>query len=1661
MASVGQILTRNIDAIETALKLGAEKATPAQQQILKQYAGFGGVKCILLDPTRPHEFSASEQSYIPAVQRLHNVIRDNAPTKYNEYIHSLKESVLTSFYTPDRIIASLGASLAKNRISFQSVLDPSAGLGAFMTIKGDEYTLIEKDMLTSQILKVLNPDKKVLNIGFEDTPTNLNGTFNLVTSNIPFGNLKVFDAGYFNSKDPILQQSTNTIHTYFFEKGIDMLKDGGVLAFITSTGVMDSASYEAFRQHILSRAKLISAIRLPENLFETTKVQSDLIILQRDDRRTANSRLTNEEQFFIRISDVKGDGLYQQNSLYHNDVNSHLICTESRFDTDMYGKPDIRYYHSGGVAGIARDARKILTADIRKNFDRKLFNAYNIPVVVDTSKPVQLSLFDFFAQKVEEQKPTTFEFSNAVYNREGSYQVNNGIIGKAINDTTAEIVAVTNPATRQLITNYVHLRDAFYDLKYFENNHLREHPEKRAELNRAYDTFVNSSYSEILQPPVSLRDVIDVMINEPSITELKGLEYTKDGKITKADIFFEPVAFGRAKESYTAQEALFISRNRLNRVDFDYIQSLTGLHHDQIASELKEQIYKNPQTMMYETADTFLSGNVVEKYQQAVQACRKHPMNIELIEARDALKGIIPDKIPFDEIGFNFGERWIDTSYYERFATKLLGTDTNICYNSLVDDYDVNGNVNYYAHKKFSVQSANRYYSAHDVMRFALLDAMPQMTKTVGYGNEKKTVPDTEGIQAMNSNIAVIKAEWDAWLANLPIEQKNELETIYNERFNCFVKPQFDGAFQTFPGLDFSGVAFNDLYPSQKDAVLRLKSMNGGIIDHEVGGGKTMIMCCAAYEMKRLNIANKPLIVGIKANTNEIAETFRKIYPDAKILYADPKTYKEEDREVFFNKIQNNNWDCIIMTHEQFIKIPQSEEVQRNVLTEELIKVERSLHLLNNGNVNFKRAKKALEQRKKTLKVKLLQLNEKMKGNRDNAVDFRTMGIDHIFCDESHKFKNLRVQTRHERVAGIGNTQGSDRSMNMKYAIRDIQERKGTDLCATFVSGTTIVNSCTELYVLFDYLRPQALKKQGIECFDAWASIYTKKSKEIEFSVTNELIMKERFREFVKVPELSLFYSEITDYKTADEIGIDRPVKNEQLITLEQTEEQRDMFLRLKEFAKSGDGEKIFRNRLSSNEQTAKMLIATNTAKKASIDMRLIDSERYNEDSSNRTQAIADCAFNYYKKYDEQKGMQFIFSDIGVHKSGDAFSIYGDIKQKLIDKGVPEDEIKFIQDFNTDKKRDALFADANAGKVRFLLGSTETLGTGVNAQERCVAIHHVDIPWTPKDFEQRNGRGVRKGNRVAKLFANNQVDVFIYATKGSLDTYKFNLVANKAHFIHQIKSGSANIRTIDEGGMDMNTGMSFGEYIAILSGNTDLLEKAKLEKEISQLKQEERYFLRKVNERDKTIRELTEDLRKNTIHLEYFKKDLLEYQAIPRNEDGVPVTTMKIGDTIYSDYKSFGDAINKVLDSENKDTMNFQQIGSFGNFNIVMRAEEITSCADKLYQNRMFMQGKLKYQHNKGVVPRAAEKAGNYPLRALERIEKELIPQFTKKNEILKCNIEQLQNVDYYFPNKEQLRAAQAKLAEIEKKISTTINDAQGNVTKLGFAKDVRRGRGM
>ncbi|TFH94691.1 DNA methylase, partial [Porphyromonas levii] len=506
---------------------------------------------------------------------------------------------------------------------------------------------------------------------------------------------------------------------------------------------------------------------------------------------------------------------------------------------------------------------------------------------------------------------------------------------------------------------------------------------------------------------------------------------------------------------------------------------------------------------------------------------------------------------------------------------------------------------------KYAVQGEFRRYDGIKLLGHALQNTIPEINKSkevpdpVSGMMKTIKVRDGEKIQQANSKIEEIRQGFVDWLGRQPETFKEQMAERYNKLFNCFVRPDFDGTHQTFPHLDLKGLGIPALYKSQKDAVWMLKTNGGGICDHEVGAGKTLIMCVAAYEMKRLGLANKPMIIGLKANVFDIADTFRKAYPNAKVLYPGKNDFTKQNRQRIFNDIKNNDWDCIILTHEQFGMIPQSLEVQEAILQKELDSVEENLEVLRQQGVEVSRSMlRGLEKRKENLEVKLKTIADDLTERKDDAVDFKLMGIDHLFVDESHRFKNLLFNTRHSRVSGLGNPDGSQRALNMLFALRTIQERSGKDLGATFLSGTTISNSLTELYLLFKYLRPQALEKQGINTFDAWAAVFAKKSTDYEFSVTNEIIQKERFRTFIKVPELASFYAEICDFRTAKDIGIDRPEKNEILHNIPPIPEQEEFIGKLMEFAKTGNAELLGRAPLSESEEKAKMLIATDYARK-------------------------------------------------------------------------------------------------------------------------------------------------------------------------------------------------------------------------------------------------------------------------------------------------------------------------------------------------------------------------------------------------------------------------------------------------------------------------------
>ena len=620
-------------------------------------------------------------------------------------------------------------------------------------------------------------------------------------------------------------------------------------------------------------------------------------------------------------------------------------------------------------------------------------------------------------------------------------------------------------------------------------------------------------------------------------------------------------------------------------------------------------------------------------------------------------------------------------------------------------------------------------------------------------------------------------------------------------------------------------------------------------------------------------------------------------------------------------------------------------------------------------------------------------------------------------------------------MAGLGNSEGSQKALNLLFAIRTIQERTGKDLGATFLSGTTISNSLTELYLLFKYLRPKELERQDIRCFDAWAAIFAKKTTDFEFNVTNNIVQKERFRYFIKVPELAAFYNEITDYRTAEDVGVDRPDKNEILHHISPTPDQEYFIKQLMEFAQTGDATLLGRLPLSETEEKAKMLIATDYARKMALDMRMID-PAYEDHPDNKASHCARTIAEYYRKYDAQLGTQFVFSDLGTYQPG-GWNVYTEIKRKLVeDYGIPAHEIRFIQECKSEKSRKAVIEAMNEGYVRVLFGSTSMLGTGVNAQRRAVAIHHLDTPWRPSDLAQRDGRAVRKGNEIAKLYADNKVDVIIYAVEKSLDSYKFNLLHCKQTFISQLKSGAMGARTIDEGAMDEKSGMNFSEYMAILSGNTDLLEKAKLEKRIASLEGERKSFHKGKRESELKLETKTGELNGNTAAIEAMTEDWNRFLAAARTDkDGNRLNGVRVDGVDSTDEKVIGKRLQEIARNATTGGL-YKPIGELYGFPVKVVSERTLKEGLEFTDNRFVVEGNYKYTYNNGHLAMAdpVAAARNF-LNAMEKIPS-TIDQYKAKNEVLEKEIPQLQEIaSKVWKKEDELKQLKSELAALDRKI--------------------------
>ena len=1893
-----QRLNDNIKAIETAFILDREQRTPTARErlLLERYCGFGGLKCIL-NPAREladavHWAKSDLELFAPTVE-LHRLIRENSKNEsgYKQLMDSLKQSVLTAFYTPSAITEALTDVLKEHQIIPEKVLEPSAGIGAFVDSVLDnnpkaDIMAFEKDLLTGKILRHLHPEQKVRIEGFEKIEKPFNDYFDLAISNIPFGDVAVFDPSYTAMKG-MRALVTRRIHNYFFVKALDTVRDGGLVAFITSQGVLNAKNNSAARFMMLYHADLVSAIRLPNNLFTenaNTEVGSDLIILQKN---TQKESLRGDDNL---LDTVYNDENRIPTNNYFLEHPERIIHTTAKLDTDPFGKPAMIYTHEDGVEGIAEDLRKMLHEDFKKNLNLNRYlgieetKAEEVKEVEETEKiektekikpsieekqndtvvslqkqekptddaelsqksnhqqpPVQMTLFDLWGmeeenrltvhatkkkaevtvgaaakkvsrkkasplvksvnptfevvtkpvekeekpsltdakeqetaqetkpilpgdepyasisweenppingfyemmmtmapedrvllrqkaelhrqeqlkalgvedtldpkfkppmepievlkvqighgqskgneakedsktqstlketnhereqQKEQERKreelakkkedamkPRPFDEKLESFHREGSMVLdsarNIGVLKDLTKYGATFMPLELNMEQKEKAVLYIALRDAYQKLYTYEAEEQTENKQMRESLNVYYDAFF------IRFGNLNAKQNVKFILMDASGRDMLSLERVENGQFTKSDIFDHPVSFSLDEVSHvdSPEEALTASLNKFGRIDLPYMTELSDMPEQKLTEALKGRIYYNPLIDGYEIADRFIAGNVIEKAERIEEWLKENPDHAIVRESLEALKASIPEPIAFEDLDFNFGERWIPTGVYSAYMSHLFNTQVSIVYSDSMDEYSAKCSMKTMAiTDEYMVKGYYRHYDGMSLLKHALHNTCPDMMKSIGedeHGNDIK-VRDSEGIQLANAKIDEIRNGFSEWLEEQSDSFKERLTTMYNRKFNCFVRPKYDGSHQTFPGLDLKALGgkygVKSVYPSQKDCVWMLLQNGGGICDHAVGTGKTLIMCMAAHEMKRLGMAHKPMIIGLKANVAEIAATYQTAYPHARILYASEKDFSTKNRVSFFNNIKNNDYDCVIMSHDQFGKIPQSPELQRQILQAELDTVEENLEVIRTQGKDVSRGMlKGLEKRKQNLEVKLQKIAYSIEQRTDDVVDFRMMGIDHLFVDESHQFKNLMFNTRHDRVAGLGNSEGSQKALNMLFAIRTIQERTGRDLGATFLSGTTISNSLTELYLLFKYLRPKELERQDIRCFDAWAAIFAKKTTDFEFNVTNNIVQKERFRYFIKVPELAAFYNEITDYRTAEAVGVDRPQKNEILHNIPPTPEQEDFIQKLMEFAKTGDATILGRLPLSETEEKAKMLIATDYARKMALDMRMID-PTCEDHPDNKASHCAKMIADYYKRYDNHKGTQFVFSDLGTYRPGE-FNVYSEIKRKLIeDYGIPSSEIRFIQECKNERARKAVIAAMNEGSVRVLFGSTSMLGTGVNAQKRCVAIHHLDTPWRPSDLAQRDGRGVRAGNEIAKLYADNKVDVIIYAVEKSLDSYKFNLLHCKQTFISQLKSGALGARTIDEGAMDEKSGMNFSEYMAILSGNTDLLDKAKLEKKVASLEGERKSFNKGKRDSETKLQSKTAELGNNKASLKGMTEDYGKFMGkAKKDKDGNILNLITLDGVESTNLEVIGKHLQMLAEKETTGGQ-YKRIGEIYGFPVKIVSETSFENGLPFVDNRFFVEGNYKYQYNYGHIAKSDPiAAANNFLNALQKIPS-YIEQYDSRCKALEKEIPQLEEIaGKTWKKEEELKSLKAELAALDRKIQLELAPPQ------------------
>ena len=1441
-----QRLEGNVSAIEVIAKLFKEgrKATDEEKQILSRFRGWGQIdqlsKFYSVDQMRRDTYGNSPY------RRLANAIDTLDPDGKKGVFAGIKRAALSSYYTPTKIASAMNSFLSLAGFKGGTFLDPSMGNGIFEgTLPKDiqERTMItgvELDWLSGQISRALYPDADVRICGFEKSELTPNSQ-DVVTSNVPFGGIEVNDPTWKNDNSPVKRSAQKRIHNYYAVKMLELTRPGGIVAMMTSPAVMDTQSNQHIRRYIAEQGEFLGAVRLPDNTFQGTGAMADIIYIRKwkdeeDAQKTReNPDYAAREQAFLSSAETtapnKRNGEKQKvshNAYYASNRKNMIgdVVAGNQYNDKSFG------LHS-----------ELTTDQIAKEVEK------TVKRIVGDRKGM---LFDTTRTSREVKQAVREEYKgDGNWVSTGNLVIQDGKVG-VLTATKNEYGEVTRVFEEQpqlakqkkRIIAMGEVRTAMKELIAGQIDGLSDTKLNmlRAKLKRAYEEFV-SKYGKLQDTDNT------VVLSDIDGYTLQALEVWKGGKFQGlSDIFTKNTIKPALKleDAKTPQEAITTSLAEYGEIRGEYIEKTLGADWFGQCGDL---VFKEPNaTDRYVTRDEYLSGDVVAKLEEAKTAAATDPTFERNVKE---LEQVQPATIPFDDITIHLGARWIPQEVLNDFVKETLGLHASssrsyewvdgerreiiksgVVYVPETDTFEINIEAKELGGQADDWKTADK--SVKEIFQAALEDKDFRIVRKDKDGN---TWIDQEATELANSKVADLREHFEQWLPGDDARVQT-MERAYNDRFNRIVLRKWDGSHLNVPGL-----MGKELRPHQKDAVWMLINNRGGIVDHIVGAGKTLVMQSAIMEMRRMGIAKKPMIVALKSTVPQIAREFKEAYPTARVLAPSEKDFSTENRKKFFANISLNDYDCIIVSHEQYCKIPHSEEAEGDVVNEQLAQLDAMIeYLYGTGDKSqlTKRQIKSLEKRRQNLHAKL---EKRLDRSTDREFCFENMGIDYLFVDECHQFKSLPYVTSYQNVAGLGEASGSNKAVALLTGIRHLQKMHQGDKGTVFLSGTTITNSLVEIYNLLNYLRPRKLEQLGMPTFDAWASTFAVHSSELEAGVSNEFKMKDRFRYFDNVPELSQLYAEIADVRNDYNLQLPKPKVDGKTVIVPQSDAVAEINREVVNMLQTKDGS-YFGIHPKDPKKFPWGLVASGISAKAAVSPRLVFPEM--DDSVGK---ISYCCDNIKKSYDEmkeQKGVQLVFCELGVPTKGKEYDAYHDIINRLTkDYGIPREEIAYIQQVKNDTEKEALFQKVRDGKVRILIGGTRNMGTGVNVQTRITDLHMLTVPWQPADLEQCIGRGSRQGNVVAHDFLDNKVRVHYYATEGSLDLYKYQLLDAKGKMFTQFKMGTiSGERSFDEGDADENGNIDPAQMVALLSGNPIIFEKSKQDKLVKKLKSLYNGFLR-------------------------------------------------------------------------------------------------------------------------------------------------------------------------------------------------------------------------